>query len=131
MPRSSSDRGQAERAALLASSCPAQLDQDRVVPAFKPPFDIIHRIAQETKKAAAWPTACPVLLPRRLERATGRLTRLFTPLIEDTVRLSFFRCRCPTGIGRHRSTSPICNLALVAFAASYLPTCPGIMLAVR
>jgi hypothetical protein len=32
--------------------------------AFKPPFDIIHRMAKETIKAAdAMPTACPMLLP--------------------------------------------------------------------
>ncbi len=36
-------------------------------PAFKPPFDIIHRIAQKAKQAASdLPTACPVLLPRPL-----------------------------------------------------------------
>ena len=35
-----------------------------MVPALKPPFDIIHRIAQDTRKAAdELPTACPVLLP--------------------------------------------------------------------
>jgi hypothetical protein len=39
------------------------LKKDRVVPAFKPPFDSIHRIAQETKKAAAVEAACPILLP--------------------------------------------------------------------
>ena len=47
------------------------LKDDRVIPAFKPPFDIIHRIAQEarriaqsTKKAAPVPeAACPILLP--------------------------------------------------------------------
>jgi hypothetical protein len=43
--------GQEERAALLGfiltGSTP---DRDRVVPAFKPPFDIIHRMAQATKK---------------------------------------------------------------------------------
>jgi hypothetical protein len=41
------------------------------MPTFKPPFDIIHRMAQEArcfprsiKKAAdSVPTACPVLLP--------------------------------------------------------------------
>ena len=57
---------QAERAALLGFILPAStLDRDRVVPTFKAPFDIIHRIAQETKKAAPDPeTACPVLLPR-------------------------------------------------------------------
>jgi hypothetical protein len=34
-----------------------------MVPAFTPPFDIIHRIAQETKKAASVEAACPILLP--------------------------------------------------------------------
>ncbi|MCX7038191.1 MAG: recombinase zinc beta ribbon domain-containing protein [Spirochaetes bacterium] len=65
--------GQAERTALLGFILSGSaLKDDRVVPAFKPPFDIIHRIAQEarrfpedTKKAADnVPTACPVLLPR-------------------------------------------------------------------
>jgi hypothetical protein len=33
-------------------------------PASKPPFEIIHSTAEETKKAAdGLPTACPVLLP--------------------------------------------------------------------
>jgi hypothetical protein len=50
---------------LLRELAGSTLDQDRVVPAFKPPFDIIHQIAQETKKAASdVPTACPILLPR-------------------------------------------------------------------
>ncbi len=59
-------RSQAERAALLAFILPrSTLDQDRVVPVFKSPFDIIHRFAQETKKAAPdVEAACPVLLPR-------------------------------------------------------------------
>jgi hypothetical protein len=48
------------------------LQGDQVVPAFKPPFDIIRRITQEArayqqsiKKQAAsvLPTTCPVLLP--------------------------------------------------------------------
>ncbi len=57
--------GQAERTALLAFILPGStLERDRVVPAFKPPFDTIHRIAQETKRAASdLPTACPILLP--------------------------------------------------------------------
>jgi hypothetical protein len=37
----------------VASSQPGV--KSGVVPAFKPPFDIIHRIAQETKKAARIP----------------------------------------------------------------------------
>ncbi len=49
------------------------LDQDRVAPAFKPPFDIIHRIAQEARRATQGirkqaseivSNACPILLPR-------------------------------------------------------------------
>ncbi len=65
---------QAERAALLGFILlGSTLGQDRVVPAFKPPFDIIHRIAQEarrtnegTKKQASahLANACPILLPR-------------------------------------------------------------------
>jgi hypothetical protein len=57
---------QAERAALLGFILPgSSLDQKTVAPAFKPPFDIIHRIAWETKQAAPDPeAACPVLLPR-------------------------------------------------------------------
>jgi hypothetical protein len=44
------------RADLLAFKIPGStLAQDRVVPAFKPPFDIIHRIAQETKEAVSDP----------------------------------------------------------------------------
>ena len=64
--------GQAERAALLAFILPGStLDRDRVVPAFKPPFDIIHRIAQDTKKQAApSETTCPVRLPRMNRRQT-------------------------------------------------------------
>jgi hypothetical protein len=65
--------GQAERAALLQYVMPGSaLKDDRVVPAFKPPFDIIYRIAQEAhrfpkgikKQAEGDPTACPTLLPR-------------------------------------------------------------------
>jgi site-specific DNA recombinase len=57
--------GQAERAALSGFILPgSMLDQGRVVPVFKPPFDIIRRIAQETEKAASFaPTACPTRLP--------------------------------------------------------------------
>ncbi len=48
------------------------LKDNRVIPAFKPPFDIIHRIALEAQRAAqgtrkqasAEPAnACPILLP--------------------------------------------------------------------
>jgi len=53
------------------------LQGDRAVPAFKPPFDIIYRIAQEAraydtgqrigvgtnKQAEGIPSACPTLLP--------------------------------------------------------------------
>ena len=57
--------GQAERAVLLRFILPGSTLKDgELVPAFKPPFDIIHRIARETKKAASdLPTACPILLP--------------------------------------------------------------------
>jgi hypothetical protein len=58
--------GQVERAALMSFILAGStLKDDQLTPSFKPPFDIIHRIAQETKKAA--PTveaACPILLPR-------------------------------------------------------------------
>ena len=67
-------RGQQERAVLLGFILPGStLDRDRVVPVFTPPFDIIHRIAQEarripqdTKKQASADVAnaCPTLLPR-------------------------------------------------------------------
>jgi len=72
------NQGQAERAALLRFLMPgSSLQGDRVVPAFKPPFDIIHRIAQEArtcdsgwrteegtkKQAEGVPSACPTLLP--------------------------------------------------------------------
>jgi hypothetical protein len=65
-------RGQAERAALIGFIMPGStLQSDRVVPALKPPFDIIHRMAQEAhrltpekeKAADSVPTACPTLLP--------------------------------------------------------------------
>ena len=71
--------GQAERTALLGFILPGStLDQDRVVPAFKPPFDIIHRIAQKARACANGDhshadikrqasefasNACPILLP--------------------------------------------------------------------
>jgi site-specific DNA recombinase len=73
-------QGQAERAALLRFIMPGSaLQNESVVPAFKPLFDIIHRMAQETrscergehghegikKQAPADPAnACPILLPR-------------------------------------------------------------------
>ncbi len=65
--------GQAERAVLLGFILPGStLEGDRVVPAFMPPFDIIHRIAEEArqtteltkKQAAPLETTCPVRLPR-------------------------------------------------------------------
>jgi hypothetical protein len=71
--------GRAERAALLRFIMPASaLRDDRVIPSFTPPFDIIHRMALETracavskhdhkcikKQADGDPTACPILLPR-------------------------------------------------------------------
>jgi hypothetical protein len=74
------NQGQAERAALLRFLMPgSSLQGDRVVPAFKPPFDIIHRIAQEAracetgrrapvgakKQAEEASSACPTLLPRK------------------------------------------------------------------
>jgi site-specific DNA recombinase len=67
-------QGQAERAALLRFLMAGlSLQGDRVVPAFKPPFDIIHRIAQEAracaragikKQAEEASSACPTLLRR-------------------------------------------------------------------
>jgi hypothetical protein len=72
-------QGQAERAALLRFLMAGlTLQGNRVVPAFKPPFDIIHRIAQEArtcdsgrrmregtkKQAEEAPSACPTLLPQ-------------------------------------------------------------------
>jgi len=72
------NQGQAERATLLRFIMPGSTFQnDKVVPAFKPPFDIIHRIAQEArvcdrgqhtregtkKQAEIAPSACPTLLP--------------------------------------------------------------------
>ena len=69
-------QGQAERSALLRFLMPGSaLQGDRVAPAFKPPFDIIHRIAQEArdcaqrrhegtkKQAEGASSACPTLLP--------------------------------------------------------------------
>ena len=58
-----------ERAALLRFLMTgSSLQGDRVEPAFKPPFDIIHRIAQEAregtkKQAEDASSACPTLLP--------------------------------------------------------------------
>jgi hypothetical protein len=65
-------RGKEERAVLLGFILPGStLDQDGVVPAFKPPFDLIHRMAQETKQAAPDPeAACPTLLPRANTKRT-------------------------------------------------------------
>ncbi len=67
-------RSQEARAALLGFILPdSTLQADRVAPAFKPPFDIIHRIAQEARRAtqgtkkqapANFANACPILLPR-------------------------------------------------------------------
>jgi hypothetical protein len=73
-------QGQAERAALLRFIMPGSALQDgRVIPAFRQPFDVIHRMAQEAracakgqhnhadikKQAPANPAnACPILLPR-------------------------------------------------------------------
>jgi DNA invertase Pin-like site-specific DNA recombinase len=55
---------QAERTALLGFILPGSaLQDDQVVPSFKPPFDIIHRMVQGIKKAASVEAACPVLLP--------------------------------------------------------------------
>jgi hypothetical protein len=46
-------RGQTERTALLGFIMPGSVLKDRLVdPTFKPPFDVIHLMAQETKKAA-------------------------------------------------------------------------------
>jgi site-specific DNA recombinase len=71
-------QGQAERAAMLRFSMPgSSLQGDRVIPTFKPPFDIIYRIAKEAractkgqhghegikKQAEGDPAACPILLP--------------------------------------------------------------------
>jgi site-specific DNA recombinase len=77
----------AERAALLRFLMPgSSLQGDRVVPAFKPPFDIIHRIAQEAracergrracagekKQAEGILSACPTLLRNQNRtRTTG------------------------------------------------------------
>jgi site-specific DNA recombinase len=56
---------QEERATLLRSILPGStLSQNRVVSVFKPPFDIIHRMAQEIKKAASPEADRPALLPR-------------------------------------------------------------------
>ena len=70
---------QTERAAILGFILPGStLDRNGVVPAFKPPFDIINRIAQEARACANGDhshedikkqaselasNACPVLLP--------------------------------------------------------------------
>jgi hypothetical protein len=73
-------RGQAERAALLHFVMPGStLKDEKVVPTFKPPFDIINRIAQEartyqlsTKKQAPanLANACPILLPEHNRKRT-------------------------------------------------------------
>jgi hypothetical protein len=65
-------RGQTEREALLRFIMSGSaLKDDRVIPAFRPPFDIIHRMAQEARRISpdmkkavgALPTACQSLLP--------------------------------------------------------------------
>ena len=44
-------RGQAERTVLLSLTMPGStLKDDQVAPTFKPPFDIIHRIALEARR---------------------------------------------------------------------------------
>ncbi len=79
-------QGQAERAALLGFILSGSILQgDKVVSAFKSPFDIIHRIAQEAracangdhshadikKQASEFASnACPILLPRTNRRQT-------------------------------------------------------------
>ena len=79
-------QGQAERAALLRFLMPgSSLQGNRVVPAFKPPFDIIHRIAQEAracdssqraresekKQAEEASFACPTILPEQIRTRTA------------------------------------------------------------
>ena len=72
-------QGQAERSALLRFIIPeSALQEDKVIPTFRPPFDIIHRLSTEARACAKGqhhhtgikrqaegdPTACPILLPR-------------------------------------------------------------------
>jgi hypothetical protein len=54
--------------------------------------------------------------PAGLEPATGRLTLPLAPLIEDTICLLHIKCRNQRKEELRRSSSPIYNLALVAFA---------------
>jgi hypothetical protein len=68
------------------------LQNESVIPALKPPFDIIHRLAQEaprfpedTRKAASVEAAFPILLPLLDELRTycyehkiGEIPALFT-----------------------------------------------------
>ena len=72
-------QGQDERAALLSFIMHGStLQDDRVVPDFRPPFDIIHRMAEEARTCAKGQhvhegmkkqasanlaSACPILLP--------------------------------------------------------------------
>jgi hypothetical protein len=54
--------------------------------------------------------------PAGLEPATRSSTRLAIPLIEDIIRFPHVVCRNKEKEEPHQSRSPICNLALVAFA---------------
>lgn len=61
-------RGQAERTELIRFVMPdSTLERDKIIPTFKPPFDIIWRLAQEAREAARGAykaeEACTVLLP--------------------------------------------------------------------
>jgi hypothetical protein len=79
-------RGQAERAALLGFILfGSTLKDDQVIMAFKPPFDIIHMIAQEARRTAQSTKiedtvslpGCDSNIARRLE--SGRQSSLQPP----------------------------------------------------
>jgi hypothetical protein len=54
--------------------------------------------------------------PARLEPATTSLARLVIPLIEEGIRFPHVICRNKEKKELHPLRSPLCNLALVAFA---------------
>jgi len=73
--------GQEKRAKLLQFVFQSmKLEKERVIPVFKPPFDIIHALASDARtltpsagikrQAASYEAACPIELPRLDELRT-------------------------------------------------------------
>lgn len=57
-------RGQEARSELFRFIMPGSiLEKDKVIPAFKQPFDIIHQLAEDAKRATSPEAARLLLLP--------------------------------------------------------------------